>query len=117
MWEQLPHMRDALHSSPPAHHSAVHAAWLLPLLGFLPQLQPLAEMLEGAVDFERAARHEYVLRAEFDGELAALRAECDALEQQLEPEFHHVSRMIIVSSVTSALYSVTSTLYSVTSAQ
>lgn len=69
----------------------LHEHYLGPLREYGGALEPLREMVEETIDLDELDRHQYVIKAEFDETLAAIKGKLEGVRDRLDNEHRRVA--------------------------
>ncbi|PIK36899.1 putative DNA mismatch repair protein Msh2 [Apostichopus japonicus] len=82
----MPEIIDALNRYDGNHSSLLKELFVKPLQEHLMDFGKFQEMIETTVDLQQALNQEYLIRADFDENLTALRSKMDTLERDIEAQ-------------------------------
>ncbi|XP_059154557.1 LOW QUALITY PROTEIN: DNA mismatch repair protein Msh2-like [Physella acuta] len=90
--EKLPHLLETLEKYDGDHKVLLTEIFSNPIKELLMDFSKFQEMVETTVDLEQVQNHEFVIRADFDDNLAELRKKIDELEENIKDQLNKVAR-------------------------
>ncbi|GJN93057.1 hypothetical protein Rhopal_006102-T1 [Rhodotorula paludigena] len=89
----------------------IEELWLSQLRDFTASLEPYQEMVETTIDLDELARHNFVIKPEFDDGLKQLRDKLAECRDALDDEHHAVARDLGMAADNKVLHFENSSLY------
>jgi DNA mismatch repair protein MSH2 len=79
----LPELKSALSEYTGTHQSLIQSTYIQPLEEYISQLEKLVQLVETTVDLEAANHHEYIIKSDFNPELAVIRGKMKEIQEEI----------------------------------
>ncbi|ESO85742.1 hypothetical protein LOTGIDRAFT_195636 [Lottia gigantea] len=90
--DKMPYLLEILEKHDGNHRTLLMELFSNPLKELLMDFAKFQEMVETTMDLNQVENHEYVIKSDFDENLAALREKIDALESDIKSQINKVAR-------------------------
>ena len=79
----LPELKSSLVEYAGPHQALIQSMYIQPVEEYIAQLEKLVQLVETTVDLEAANHHEYVIKSDFNPELAVIRGKMKEIQQEI----------------------------------
>lgn len=90
--DKMPYLLETLEKTDSQHKSLLMDIFTNPLKEMLMDFAKFQEMVEATMDLDQVENHEFVIKAEFDEGLTALKEKIDQLEESIKGQMNKVAR-------------------------
>ncbi|KAK7478892.1 hypothetical protein BaRGS_00029873 [Batillaria attramentaria] len=90
--DKMPYLVEALEGHTGQHATLIMAAFSNPIKELLLDFAKFQEMVETTLDLDMVEQHEFVIKPDFDENLAALREKTKELEESIKGQLNRVAR-------------------------
>ncbi|XP_050392192.1 DNA mismatch repair protein Msh2 [Patella vulgata] len=90
--DKMPYLLETLEKHEGTHHALLMELFSNPLKELLMDFAKFQEMVETTMDLDQVENHEFVIKSDFDENLAELRERIDSLESDIKAQVNKVAR-------------------------